>query len=262
MKSLSEGEEDVETGDAPEKPTGLAKSDSSMSTTSNEPSIPRLIRRDASEAPTRLVKTDSIMSTVRDRPVPAIPRMVRRDLPAFQSNNRFVVKHKLTRELWFLLRHDWFHVVLNQPAPLSIFILLIFWTLVILVFAAVYIRIDRASPETFCGLGINNEPFSMASAFAFSLETATTVGYGLPNGTNSFFSNCPGLQTVIYFQMGTCLRAVRVQKLLKHGLTAIGYTHSLYNDVQCFSIRVLLHEPGQVELERYPGPIQQESYYQ
>jgi len=27
------------------------------------------------------------------------------------------------------------------------------------------------------------------------------VGYGLPNSTNSFFSNCPSLQVVIYFQM-------------------------------------------------------------
>eukprot|EP00548_Thalassiothrix_antarctica_P006861 CAMPEP_0194142714 /NCGR_PEP_ID=MMETSP0152-20130528/11931_1 /TAXON_ID=1049557 /ORGANISM="Thalassiothrix antarctica, Strain L6-D1" /LENGTH=406 /DNA_ID=CAMNT_0038841775 /DNA_START=381 /DNA_END=1604 /DNA_ORIENTATION=+ len=36
--------------------------------------------------------------------------------------------------------------------------------------------------------------------FAFSLETTTTVGYGLP-GSNSFFENCPNIQIAIYFQM-------------------------------------------------------------
>jgi hypothetical protein len=37
--------------------------------------------------------------------------------------------------------------------------------------------------------------------FSFSLETTTTVGYGLPNGTNGFFEQCPALQSTIYFQI-------------------------------------------------------------
>ena len=40
-----------------------------------------------------------------------------------------------------------------------------------------------------------------SAAFAFSLETTTTVGYGLPGSSNAFFEGCPELQVVIYFQM-------------------------------------------------------------
>ena len=42
---------------------------------------------------------------------------------------------------------------------------------------------------------------SFCRKVAFSLETTTTVGYGLPNGTNGFFESCAGLQVAIYFQM-------------------------------------------------------------
>jgi hypothetical protein len=45
------------------------------------------------------------------------------------------------------------------------------------------------------------DPLTFEAAFAFSLQTCTTVGYTLPGGTNAFFENCPELQTVIYFQM-------------------------------------------------------------
>jgi hypothetical protein len=43
--------------------------------------------------------------------------------------------------------------------------------------------------------------FGFYSAFAFSLQTATTVGYTLPPGTNFFFQHCPGVNITIYFQM-------------------------------------------------------------
>ena len=53
-----------------------------------------------------------------------------------------------------------------------------------------------------CGLGKDPEvPITYYTAFAFSLETCTTVGYGLPGGSNAFFENCPGIQVVIYLQM-------------------------------------------------------------
>jgi len=50
-------------------------------------------------------------------------------------------------------------------------------------------------------LGFDNLPIQYHRAFAFSLETCTTVGYGLPGGQMSFFHNCPGLQATICFQM-------------------------------------------------------------
>eukprot|EP00977_Amphora_coffeiformis_P008969 scaffold2033_cov164-Amphora_coffeaeformis.AAC.8 len=42
---------------------------------------------------------------------------------------------------------------------------------------------------------------SLGAAFAFALETCTTVGYGLPSGTDAFFRSCKGLQFLIYCQM-------------------------------------------------------------
>lgn len=61
--------------------------------------------------------------------------------------------------------------------------------------------VDRAYEETDCGLVSSSENSFYGTYFAFSLETCTTVGYGLPGSTNAFFENCPIVQMVIYFQM-------------------------------------------------------------
>lgn len=124
----------------------------------------------------RLHKTVSSVLSRQMRPFPAIPRLVRRDLPAFQSNNRFQVKQRLTRELWLLLRHDWFHVVLNRRASTVVFTLLLIWTVMIIIFGAVYMRIDKTSDDDYCGMGNQGEAITFRAAFAFSLQTCTTVG--------------------------------------------------------------------------------------
>jgi hypothetical protein len=72
----------------------------------------------------------------------------------------------------------------------------------ILVFAGVYVAHDSIRPYKSCGLGGEGTPITLAGAFAFSLETCTTVGYTLPNGVNSFFEpGCSSLQIIIFFQM-------------------------------------------------------------
>jgi hypothetical protein len=178
------------------------------------------------ERPVHLHKTVSSLPARQLRPIPEIPRLVRRDLPAFQSNNRFHVKQRLTRAQWWLLRHDWFHVFLNRPAFFVVFIMLVIWTLMIVVFGAVYIRLDKMSPYETCGMGNGGNPITFRAAFAFSLQTCTTVGksslalcytnqlrklmgalrifcegYTLPYGSNAFFEKCPGLQITMYVQM-------------------------------------------------------------
>ena len=98
-------------------------------------------------------------------------------------------------------KYDWFHVLLRQPTWLSLLALIGVWTAMILVFAGVYVAVDKKDTHG-CGLGADGDPIEFGPAFAFSLETCTTVGYGLPNSVNSFFdSRCGYLQFVIYLQM-------------------------------------------------------------
>jgi len=89
----------------------------------------------------------------------------------------------------------------------SLISLLLVWTLAIICFAGFYMAADRQDPSTDCGLGPPGRPIQFYGAFAFSLETCTTVGYALPSTSNSFFNDCPGIQAVIYFQMvRTCVK--------------------------------------------------------
>jgi hypothetical protein len=105
-------------------------------------------------------------------------RLVKRNLPFFQSANvlRVANQHSEMR-LFYLLSRDWFHVVLRMNLLLSILVLLTIWTVAIIIFAGVYMRVDRHRLNEDCGLGAPGTPIAFAPAFAFSLETCTTVGY-------------------------------------------------------------------------------------
>ncbi|CAB9503285.1 rectifier potassium channel 2 [Seminavis robusta] len=130
-------------------------------------------------------------------------RLIKRNLPFYQSKNTLRVTNQHSElRLFSLLFNDWFHVGLRLNLWLSLFLLLSVWTICILIFAAIYMRIDRDRLDENCGLGAPGQPIQLGPAFAFSLETCTTVGYGLPNGTNAFFENqCPDIVVAIYFQM-------------------------------------------------------------
>lgn len=130
------------------------------------------------------------------------PRFIARNLPFFQSRNRVNVTHNQGFKIFLLLYHDWFHVLLRMPTWQSVPMLLAGWTSLIIVFAGLYVWVDNKNPEISCGLGAEGAPIKFGPAFAFSLETCTTVGYGLPNGVNAFFEGgCASLVAVIYFQM-------------------------------------------------------------
>ena len=69
-------------------------------------------------------------------------------------------------------------------------------------FSGLYYVADHAHPNVDCGLGPSlGIPITYNGAFGFSLETATTVGYSLPGSSNALFENCPGMTTIVYFQM-------------------------------------------------------------
>ncbi|KAL3915703.1 MAG: hypothetical protein SGILL_005520 [Bacillariaceae sp.] len=131
-----------------------------------------------------------------------LPRLVRRDREYHQSSNKVYIRHNQGTRIYKLLKYNWFHVFLRWKTRYSLTLMISFWTILILVFAGFYVAYDRVEPNLACGLGDEGQPISFAGAFAFSLETCTTVGYGLPNGVNSFFNpGCSGLQVIIYFQM-------------------------------------------------------------
>jgi len=134
-----------------------------------------------------------------------IPRMVDRDLNFHQSRNKMNI-HNLNsnRYLWRLQLKDWFHTLLRLHAGVSVSVLLCLWTIIVAVFAALYWYEDNVHYQIVdCGLGITDtESISFSGAFAFSLETATTVGYGLPGTSTSFFQQgCSVIQVTIYFEM-------------------------------------------------------------
>ena len=111
-----------------------------------------------------------------------LPRLVRRDLPYKQSRNRIRVRHnygiaKITK----LTQHDWFHVLLRVPTPRSLSFLLSIWTLALVVWAGLYVWVDRSNLSAECGLGSNGDSISFRGAFAFSLQTSTTGEFSLYN---------------------------------------------------------------------------------
>lgn len=169
-----------------------------------------------------------------------LPRLVLRDRAFHQSSNKVHIQHNQGARIFKLLKHNLFFVFLRMPTWKSLTALFSVWTGAIILFAFLYILFDNRNGASQCGLGIGDEPIHFAGAFAFSLETCTTVGtyvdvhsgrvglqvaggsysyhiayyidfsntnkraagYGLPNGVNSFFERgCGGLQFLIYIQM-------------------------------------------------------------
>jgi hypothetical protein len=104
----------------------------------------------------------------------SIPRLVKRNLPFHQSLNRVQVTHNQGFKIFLLLKHDWFHVILRVSTYQSLLVLLSIWTGVIIVFASLYVWIDRADPTINCGLGLAGSPITFGAAFAFSLQTTTS----------------------------------------------------------------------------------------
>jgi hypothetical protein len=105
-----------------------------------------------------------------------LPRLILRNRPFGQSNNKVNIEHNQGWKIYALLKHNWFHAFLRWPTSRSLLALMIFWTGAILIFALFYMWHDNADPSLPCGLGKADEPVGFGTAFAFSLETCTTVG--------------------------------------------------------------------------------------
>lgn len=113
-------------------------------------------------------------STSRKPPTP--PRLILRNLPFNQSHNTVRVEHNQGWRIGRLVRHDLFHFLLRLPLYFSISLLLAAWSVAIVTFAGLYMAVDRQDPNLPCGLGPAGSPIQFYGAWAFALETTTTVG--------------------------------------------------------------------------------------
>ena len=125
-----------------------------------------------------------------------VPRLIPRNLNYGQSHNRLRItringevgrnngnkqQRLAQKELYggsisHLLWLNWFHVVMRYPSQYTISVLLVAWTVIVLVFAGIYVGLDTLNKDLNCGLGPPGIPIAWGTAFAFSLETCTTVG--------------------------------------------------------------------------------------
>ena len=71
-----------------------------------------------------------------------------------------------------------FNVLFRFRTVVSVICFTIIWTIFLIAFAAIYVAIDNENPRVDCGLGTADppSPIGFHAAFAFSLETTTTVG--------------------------------------------------------------------------------------
>jgi hypothetical protein len=106
-----------------------------------------------------------------------LPRLVHRNLAFHQSSSKVHLRHNQGLNIYRLLRFNWFHVLLRWPTKYSFSILMIVWTASIVFFAWIYVWHDEVHRGGKCVLGgTNGEVIGWAGAFAFSLQTCSTVG--------------------------------------------------------------------------------------
>lgn len=109
-------------------------------------------------------------------------RLLRRDAPFRQSTGR-IYMHRTGAALGLALS-DVFHVALAMPYFLLTLLCMMAYTTVMLAFAVLYVLIE--GPETDCGIAPIGERPTFYHAFAFSMETLTTIGYGVPQSGANF----------------------------------------------------------------------------
>ena len=116
---------------------------------------------------------------------------------------------------------DWFHTVLSLPTTVFMLFFLATYSGSVVLFACIYMAVD-SSPD--CPLSLEDDgldgsviPLTFRQAFAFSVETSATIGYGLPGGaaTRAFFETCIGLTLTVHLQVvfNTTLEAILVSLL-------------------------------------------------
>jgi hypothetical protein len=123
-------------------------------------------------------------------------RLLRRDAPFRQSTGR-IYMHRQGAALGLALS-DLFHVALSMPSMVFLPVVMAAYTTVMIMYACIYLFVDGPSVE--CGIAPLGRRPTFYHAFAFSMETLTTIGYGVPFGGNFFEETCAGVLVVVYFE--------------------------------------------------------------
>ena len=147
-------------------------------------------------------------------------RQIPRDWPFNQSSGKFRGLSRRSNRLlyWFGMRpKEWFHTLLSLPTTVFMLFFVMTYSGSVILFACIYVAVD--SPGD-CDLSFNDTDDSRLTfreAFAFSVETSATIGYGLPSdrANEAFFETCSSLALTVHAQMVfyTTLEAVLVSLL-------------------------------------------------
>ena len=139
----------------------------------------------------------------------------------FGNNNssyggRFVNKDGLPnvekRGLSYFQRFSWFHTMLQLPNYKFLGLVILFYALVNLLFAVIYLFIGL---ENLSGMNANTFWEKFGEAYFFSAQTFTTVGYGRINPTGfsaSAVSSIEALMGLLSFAIATGLLYGRFSK--------------------------------------------------
>lgn len=89
-------------------------------------------------------------------------------------------------------------MALSMPSTLLFSLCMAAYTVVMLVFAGIFVAVDH--PGVHCGIAPEGQWPTIYHAFIFSLETLTTIGYGIPNGGDFFDETCVLVAIAVYFE--------------------------------------------------------------
>ena len=124
-------------------------------------------------------------------------RLVRRDSAFHQSSGKINMHRGLRADrLLGLAKRDWYHVLLSMKSRSLLLVIACTFTLVVVFYAFMFMLADHSLEG--CGIAPRGQRASFYNAFAFALETLTTIGYAVPYDKGDFFNSCPGMLLLIY----------------------------------------------------------------
>ncbi|EDQ92304.1 uncharacterized protein MONBRDRAFT_30728 [Monosiga brevicollis MX1] len=130
------------------------------------------------KATSRMRSWTKRITTAPQTPGVRYPRLLDRDARFYQSLGRFAVRRSMPLHAFRLYRSDWFHFLVNLATWKIVVIMMFLYVVVCVVYAGLFHWSSSA-----CGLELK----TFRQAFMLSLESLTTIGYGVPD---PYFNDC------------------------------------------------------------------------